>query len=144
MPDLPPYMQEVVETLEFLPDKKSRLEFMMSLGEELKELPAAERVAENKVPGCVSDVHVQATLGDDGRLHFRGSSGSFIVKGYVRILLQTFDGWAPDRFNAEGEEIVREFLRISKLDSSTIFSRANALGNIFQTMKKQSVALAAK
>jgi len=93
------YLTDVRETLESMEgDRQGVLEYMMELGDELDPLEPGRRTAENLVPGCVSQVHIDADLDHDHRLVFHGSSQSLIVKGFVYVLCDAFTGWSPRAF----------------------------------------------
>lgn len=136
------FLAEVRETLESMEgDREGILEYMMELGDELDELDPARRTAENLVPGCVSQVHIEAELGDDHTLQFEGSSQSLIVKGFVFVLVDGFTGWSPRAFLERGQPLLDEFLESTRLGVATVPSRVNALGNIVLSMRKRAQQL---
>ncbi|GBE29599.1 cysteine desulfuration protein SufE [bacterium BMS3Bbin04] len=135
------FLIELAEDIELIPDRREVLELMVSLGKELDPLPPEERTDDNRVAGCVSNVHVRARLDDEGKVKFRGSSEAFITSGYVRALFTQFDGWNPEEFLAEAEPIVSNFLARTNLAESVLPTRANAIGNILLTMKQQVTRL---
>ena len=135
------YLKELAEDIELIGDRREVLELMVSLGKQLNELAPEEQTPQNLVPGCVSNVHVIAELGQDGRVYFRGSSQAHIVRGYVQALFEQFNGWDPDRFLTESDKIVADFLQRTNLAQSILPTRANSIGNILKTMKKQVLQL---
>ncbi|MCB2212376.1 SufE family protein [bacterium] len=134
------YLKELAEDIEAIPDRREVLELMVALGKELDELPPEQRTETNRVPGCVSNVHVSAELDADKQVHFRGSSDAFITRGYVQALFAAFDGWSAESFIKDAEPIVADFLKRTNLAESVIPTRANAIGNILLTMKQQVAA----
>lgn len=138
------YLQDVRETLESMEgDRQGILEYMMELGDELDPLAVERRTPENLVPGCVSQVHIDAELDDDHRLVFEGSSQSLIVKGFVFVLCDAFSGWTPQAFVERGRPLMADFLDRTRLGVATVPSRVNALGNIVLSMQKRAQQLAA-
>lgn len=136
------FLAEVRETLESMEgDRQGILEYMMELGDDLVELAAARRTNENLVPGCVSQVHIDAELDDDHRLQFQGSSQSLIVKGFVFVLVDGFSGWSTKGFLERGLPLLDEFLAATRLGVATVPSRVNALGNIVLSMRKRAQQL---
>jgi len=135
------YLTELAEDIELIPDRREVLELMVALGKELDPSPPEQRTDGNRVPGCVSNVHVSAELDESGKIKFRGSSDAFITRGYVRALFAHFDGWDPQEFFSNADPIVSNFLARTKLAESVIPTRANAIGNILLTMKQQVALL---
>ncbi len=134
------YLKELAEDIEAIPDRREVLELMVALGKELNELPPEQRTEANRVQGCVSNVHIAASIDEDGKIHFRGSSDAFITRGYVQALFAAFDGWNAETFITDAEPIVADFLQRTNLAESVIPTRANAIGNILLTMKQQVAA----
>jgi cysteine desulfuration protein SufE len=102
-----PRLDELVETFQFFDDWEERYRYIIDLGKDLPPLDEAEKSAENKVEGCVSQVWLLA--GEDperpGALRFRGDSDAHIVKGLVAVLLSLFNGRTPQQileFDARG------------------------------------------
>jgi cysteine desulfuration protein SufE len=91
----PQAFQDIAENLSFLDDWEDRYRYIIELGQALPKLSEAEKSAENKVHGCVSQVWLAASTGEkDGRpvLHYRGESDAMIVQGLVAVLLALYSG----------------------------------------------------
>jgi cysteine desulfuration protein SufE len=91
--DQPPSFQDIVDNLSFLDDWEDRYRYLIELGQALPKLDAAERNADNKVNGCVSQVWLVAEPFEiEGRkgLHLRGESDAMIVQGLVAVLLALY------------------------------------------------------
>ena len=84
--------KDIAENLSFLDDWEDRYRYIIELGQALPPLAPAERNAENKVHGCVSQVWL--VTGEDGNhnLVFRGESDAMIVRGLVAILIAIYSG----------------------------------------------------
>ena len=59
---LPPSLAKIVQRFKRATDQKRRYEQLIWYGQKLSEFPEANKVAENKVAGCVSQVYVTAAL----------------------------------------------------------------------------------
>lgn len=89
----PQPFQDIAENLSFLDDWEDRYRYLIELGQALPKLDEAERTADNKIHGCVSQVWLVAepTLVDAvPRLKFRGESDAMIVQGLVAVLLALY------------------------------------------------------
>ncbi len=131
---LPPALSSIVERLQQASDPKRKYEYILWLAKKLPELPAADKVPENKVPGCASQVYITATL-VDGNVVFAGDSDALITKGLVALLIKGLDGLPPQ----EIQTVTPDFIRSTGLDVSLTPSRANGFYNIFQLMQKKVV-----
>ncbi len=132
---LPANLAKIVQRFKRATDPKRRYEQLIWYGQRLKEFPEADKVPENKVPGCVSQVYVTAAL-EDGKIIFQGDSDSQLTKGLVGLLIEGLNGLTPD-------EIVRvtpDFIQETGLNVSLTPSRANGFYNIFKTMQKKALA----
>ncbi len=103
----PQPFQEIAENLSFLDDWEDRYRYLIELGQGLPKLAEAERTAENKVNGCISQVWLVAEQhAADGApgLRFRGESDAMIVQGLVAVLLALYSD-RPARDIAETDAI---------------------------------------
>ena len=87
----PQAFQDIAENLSFLDDWEDRYRYIIELGQALPPLEEAEKNAETRVHGCVSQVWLVS--GHDGdRLTYRGESDAMIVRGLVAILVALYSG----------------------------------------------------
>jgi sulfur transfer protein SufE len=130
--EMPLALREVIEAFEAMPDRRSRLEHLIELGGALVFDPTIA-VDANRVHGCVSAAYVSGSL-VDGRMVYSGWADALIVRGFVKLLIDAFDGWTPDGMVANAGSVVEEFLARTQLDVSMIESRANTFGTLFARM----------
>ena len=83
---------------------------------------------ENKLPGCVSQVYITATLAE-GKVFFQGNSDSQLTKGLVGLLVEV-NGLTP----LEILQLTPDFIQDTGLNVSLTPSRSNGFSNIFKTM----------
>jgi cysteine desulfuration protein SufE len=131
---LPPALAKIVTRLQQSTDPKRRYEYLLWLAKRLPELPEADKIAENKVPGCVSQVYVTAAV-ENGVVKFQGDSDAQLTKGLVGLLIEGMNGLTAQEISA----LTPDFIKDTGLDVSLTPSRANGFYNIFQTMQKKAL-----
>ncbi|HEY9692609.1 MAG TPA: SufE family protein [Oculatellaceae cyanobacterium] len=132
---LPPNLEGIVQRFEQILEPKRRYEYLLWFAKRVPELNEADRVSENKVFGCVSQVYITATLKDNG-IFFHGDSDAQITKGLFGLLREGLNGLTPN----EIIQLTPEFIQRTGLDISLTPSRSNGFYNIFQTMQRKALA----
>jgi len=84
----------VAEELEVFDDWMDRYQYIIELGRKLPRFPPEWANDAHRVPGCQSQVWMEATM-SDGRLFFAGASDAAIVSGLVSLLLRVYSGRTP-------------------------------------------------
>jgi cysteine desulfuration protein SufE len=87
----PQAFQDIAENLSYLDDWEDRYRYIIELGQALPPLDEAEKNAETRVHGCVSQVWLVSNH-DGAHLTFRGESDAMIVRGLVAILIALYSG----------------------------------------------------
>lgn len=94
-------IDEIKSDFEVLDDWEDRYRYLIELGRKLEPLDPSERVPENKVQGCASQVWLATRVedGDNGaaRLAMKGDSDAHIVRGLIAILLALYSGKPADQ-----------------------------------------------
>lgn len=88
-------VEELVENFELFDAWEDRYAYIIDLGKKLPPMPEHDRIDENKVRGCQSQVWLTSRVdraGPEPHLFFSADSDAFIVKGLIAILLQLYDG----------------------------------------------------
>ncbi|GAA3563793.1 MULTISPECIES: SufE family protein [Marinobacter] len=89
-------LEDVLDAFEFLDDWEERYAYIIDLGKQLPAFPDDERVEENYVHGCQSQVWLIHHLDeDDGKLYLLIDSDAMIVRGLAAIILVALNGKAP-------------------------------------------------
>ncbi len=130
---LPLALKRLVQRFQQASDPKRKYEHLLWLAKWLPEFPASAKVAANKVPGCVSQVYITATL-KDGNVTFQGDSDAQITKGLVALLIEGLSGLSP----LEIQQLTPDFIKATGLDISLTPSRSNGFYNIFQFMQRKA------
>ncbi len=82
-----------------LEDPQERLGAIVDRAKRLPPLPAAERIDENRVRGCVSVVWLLGAV-REGRCQFRSDADSPVVRGLLAVLCDFFSGFPPEAIAA--------------------------------------------
>ncbi|MCL1469080.1 SufE family protein [Argonema antarcticum] len=131
---LPASLARIVERFARQSNPKRRYEQLIWYAKRLPEFPESDKVPENKVPGCVSQVYITADINEE-KVFFQGDSDSQLVKGLVALLIEGLNGLTP----AEILQVSPDFIQDTGLNVSLTPSRANGFYNIFQTLKKKTM-----
>jgi len=87
-------LDEIVEIFDLLGDWDQRYQYLMELGEQLEPLVEKDRIEDNRVKGCMSQVWVAAhTKADnDDHVYFTGDCDTAIIKGVLALLIKLCSG----------------------------------------------------
>ena len=137
----PAAFQDIAENLSFLDDWEDRLNYLIELGQALPAMPEADKTAENKVKGCVSNVWLVSSVDRTAGapiLTFRGQSDAIITKGLVAVLLALYSG-RPAAEIAETDAI--EWFRKVGLSEHLGMQRSNGLVAMVNRIRAEGKAL---
>lgn len=139
------YLAEVTDELLTLREMDN-LEMYRSIterGKELEGLAESERVDENYVYGCISNVYIADEL-HDGAMHYRGESDAHVVRGFLAVMVEAMNGLTPEDVVAGTREAIEKFAADTDLKATLTPNRANAFGNIYKLMVEKAAARAAR
>lgn len=91
--------QQLIDDLSIIDDPQERLAVIVDRAKQHPPLAAHERTDANLVRGCVSRVHLVATL-REGRCAFRVDADSPLVLGLVALLCEFFNDAYPTEIAA--------------------------------------------
>jgi cysteine desulfuration protein SufE len=131
---LPPALDRIIRRFQQISEPKRRYEYLLHFAKRLPAFPADQKILENRVPGCGSQVYVIATMAG-GKVNFQADSDAQITKGLVGLLIEGLAELTP----TEIMELTPDFIQLTGLDISLTPSRANGFYNIFQMMKKRAL-----
>jgi cysteine desulfuration protein SufE len=97
----------IAEDLDVFEDWMDRYQFIIELGRKLPPFPEAWRDDAHRVPGCQSQVWMEAAV-RDGMLFFAGASDAAIVSGLVALLLRVYSGRTPEEVLATDPVFLRD------------------------------------
>lgn len=136
-------MTATIETIrddfELLDEWEDRYRYVIELGDTLPAFPENDRTAENKVPGCVSQVWLttEVEAGADPVMVFHGDSDAHIVRGLVAIMLALFSGRKASTILATDAEAT---LKTLGLDEHLSPQRANGLRSMVKRIRRDAEA----
>lgn len=87
--------EEIIAEFATYDDWMDKYAYLIELGNDLAELPAADKNDQHIIKGCQSRVWLVSEF-NAGRIYFTGESDAVIVKGIVALLLRVLSGRTPD------------------------------------------------
>ena len=83
--------EELVQDFDLFEDWSDKYEYIIALGKELSEMKKEDKVEDNLVRGCQSQVWLKATE-KNGKVYFEADSDAIISKGICALLVKVFNG----------------------------------------------------
>lgn len=112
--------EDILESFEFLDDWEERYSYIIDLGKSLPAFPESEKIEENYVHGCQSQVWLIHKIDPDtNKVLLLIDSDAIIVKGLAAVVLATLNARTP-------REIV-------DLDVEAIFDKMDLIRHISPT-----------
>ncbi len=118
---------------------EDRYKCLIDLGKELEAMPEQNRIEENKVRGCQSQVWLFAEL-KEGKLFFQADSDASIAKGIVALLVNIYNNATPDAILALPPNFIEEL----GLSQHLSMSRANGLASMLKQIQIYAMAFQTK
>ena len=133
---LPPKLERIIQKFQSITEPKRRYEYLLWFAKRVPPFPDADKIPANRVPGCVSQVYLTATL-QDGGIVYCADADAQIPKGLVGLLIEGLNGATP----TEITQLTPDFIQQTGLNVNLTPSRSNGFYNIFKTMQQQAIAL---
>jgi cysteine desulfuration protein SufE len=123
-------LAEITESFAFFDDWEDKYRFVIDLGKSIPDLPESDRLEENLVRGCQSQVWLVATIDpDSGRVCLAIDSDAHIVRGLIAIVLAAYNDLTPAEIVAFDIEGLFDELQLLKHLSPTRGNGLRALVN---------------
>ncbi len=126
----------IVREFELLQDWQERYKYIIKLGTKLDPLPEEDKIDENLVKGCQSQVWLTAKM-EDGKVIFNADSDAAITKGLVSLMIRFYSGRTPDVIINTKPEFIDKIGMASHLSPT----RANGLASMIKQMKIYAMAI---
>ncbi|MBS1024523.1 SufE family protein [Gluconobacter cerinus] len=128
-------IEEIEAELAMFDDWMERYQYIIEMGRKLPAFPSDWQDDVHRVPGCQSQVWLEAE-DCDGKLFFAGASDAAIVQGLVALLLRVYSGRSR-------EEILQTspvFLHDMGLVKALSTNRGNGVEAMAQAILKRAAA----
>ncbi|MCJ2061519.1 SufE family protein [Methylobacterium sp. J-088] len=140
---LPP-IDTIIENFEIVEDDDMRLEYLIELGRALPPMPESLRSEANRVHGCESQVWIETAAegsGAERHLRLQGFSDSFIVRGFVALMVAFYTGKTPrEAAETDGLDLFRQL----RFGSHVTSKRSNGVRAMAERIHRDATRLAAE
>ena len=126
------------EELEVFDDWMERYGYIIELGRKLPPFPKDWQNDSHRVPGCQSQVWMEADM-RDGRMMLAGASDAAIVSGLVALLLRVYSGRTPAEVLATDPSFLRDLGLLEALSTN----RGNGIAAMARRIRDVATACAA-
>ena len=126
--------EEIVDSFSLFDDWTDRYQYIIDLGKGLEDLPAAQKIEDNRLKGCQSQVWIVTEVRDE-RLYFKAISDSSIVSGLIALMLKVYSGRKPADIIASPPDFIAEI----ELDDHLSPTRSNGLHALIQQIRQFAV-----
>lgn len=132
-------VSKIIEDFKRFNDWEDRYKHLIELGKKMPVMDEANRIPENLIKGCQSQVWLFASLKDD-KIFFQADSDASIVKGIIALLVEVYSGSTPDEILSTKPT----FLEDIGLREHLSMSRANGLNSMMKQISFFAMAFKAK
>ena len=131
---------QLIDEFSDIEDWMDRYAYIIDLGNALPPIDESLKTPQNIIEGCQSRVWLDATLSDDGHVHFTADSDAIIVKGIISMLIDVLNDHTPD------EILAADLYFIDRIGLSSHLSptRSNGLLAMVKQMRLYALAFASK
>lgn len=123
-----------------IPDEKTRHKQLLYMASKLPPVDNDVRIPANKVPGCLSTVHVDCSVEssekDEGKIvvNYVGDSDGLLTKGLLALLIRGLSGCTPEQIIA----VDPKFIQAAKISQTLTPGRNNGFLNMLAVMKRKA------
>ena len=132
-------IEEIITKFNRFDDWEDRYRELIKLGKSLPEMTEANKIEDNKVKGCQSQVWLHPTF-SEGIIKFEGDSDAAIVKGIVGVLLYVYSESTPMEILSTKPTFIDDI----GLRQHLSMSRANGLNSMLKKISIYAMAFQAK
>lgn len=131
--------EDIINEFDFFDEWDEKYGYVIELGKKLPELKEEEKLPENIIKGCQSQVWMVSAF-EDGKVYFKADSDAIIVKGLISLLIRVYSGHTPD------EILSTDLFFLDKIGMMKHLSptRSNGLAAMAKQIKLHALAYKAK
>lgn len=132
-------LDELIEEFEFLGDWEARCDYLIDLGFELPKLPDEEKIEQNRVHGCQSNVWLIASQNkktEPTTIEFLANSDAMIVNGLIAVLMAIYNRKTPEEII---DTNIDEIFHKLELDRHLSPARKNGLSGMVKRVRQIAV-----
>ena len=137
--DIQEVQDRIVKEFSLFEDWTERYKYIIKHGEKLEELPDEDRIEDNLVKGCQSQVWLTVDL-DGNKLIFKADSDAAITKGLVSLVVRLYSDQTPEEILTTNPEFISKIGMQQHLSPT----RANGLASMVKQMKIYAMAYKSK
>jgi cysteine desulfuration protein SufE len=136
-------LDDIVEIFDLLGDWDQRYQYLVELGEQLDPIDEKDRIEDNRVKGCMSQVWVAAHCDPEkgNRINFTGDCDTAIIKGVLALLIKISSGKTAEEIQTLEVDEVFDKLQLGEHLSP---NRHVGVYAIVELMKEKAMAEAKK
>ena len=128
-------IEEIEAELAMFDDWMERYQYIIEMGRKLPVFPTEWQDDAHRVPGCQSQVWLEAE-DRDGRLFFAGASDAAIVQGLVALLLRVYSGRPREEILQTSPVFLHDMGPVKALSTN----RGNGVEAMAQAILKRAAA----
>lgn len=132
--------QEIIDEFSEINDWMDRYGYIIDLGNSLPPIDESLKTPDRLIEGCQSRVWLDATIDNNGNIHFSADSDAIIVKGIISLLISVLDNHTPD----EIMDADLHFIDAIGLGENLSPTRSNGLLAMIKQIKMYAMAFKAK
>ena len=135
--NLTPELEMMTGAFSSIADEKTRHKQLLFMANQLPQVDDSIRIPENKVPGCLSTVHVDCTTEEkdgDTLVNYVGDSDGLLTKGLLALLIRGLSGCTAEQIAA----VDPQFIQVAKISQTLTPGRNNGFLNMLAVMKKKA------
>jgi len=125
-------LEEIKETFSFFTDWESKYRYIIDLGKELPDINEKDKIDENLIRGCQSQVWLTHSLETDQTIKLNIDSDAYIVRGLISIVSAALNNKPPaEIIDFDVESLFLELELLEHLSPT----RGNGLRALVQQIK---------
>ncbi|MEX0609487.1 MAG: SufE family protein [Balneolaceae bacterium] len=137
--DIQAKQEKIIREFEVLQDWPERYKHIIKVGSRMPPLPESDKVSENLIKGCQSQVWLTAHL-EDNKIFYKADSDAAITKGLVAMMVGFYSGHDPETILETAPSFIEKIGMAQHLSPT----RANGLASMVKQMKIYAMAFRSK